>query len=577
LFDWQLFVQGGSFDQSFSLGKYQSGDRAYSYAFPADSYLYHLAYSSGSRDSCRGSVSVTVNDNVYSGSGGMGHSASKAFPYDLSTSLQANLHGSDNKVSGVSGSLSGRSCHYRLAGSFKFGVEIYADATFVNRREQEKNLGPISQYVPAGKQLQAGQVYRAFSQNPSIMMWFGTPDSINTTTTTDETLDIWACEDLDQEGTCDWIQSTDGQSQGGAWYAGRCCGVDRDTPTCAVYDDFVQRDFAGNVIKNITFAKPAVCGLNIDGDPEWAYIQDVGGVHELIQCPDLNLVSDGAQYYHCGNDISSPEFRRLAPSSFEKLEVTVGSIQHTFTCVNSTITECHGNDLPMSGINTVSSGGILPTTTGPEYCQDGGTSGVDLDGSQEACKNAIDLIDPTQTEKWTGHYCCSEDLDTADDMESYNDPFDPAAFSDPSESSAGGCWNREWTQAGTYLLDKKIINAQGVYYACGAADPSYMSVMDSHTNTPVVQQTPTCGKLDLGQIGRPDGTHAVCQPWGEFTLTFDTAATLIKDIQWNVSAVATNLTVHDQGCCPENQCWNGNDCQEKGTYYQVAETGFLCN
>ena len=413
------------------------------------------------------------------------------------------------------------------------------------------------------------------------MMWFGTPDNTNQTTTNDDSQEIWACSDLDQNGQCDHFQDAQCTADGGAWYAGRCCGVDKDTPVCAVYSDFVQRDFDGNTIKNITFSKPAICGLNTDGDPEWAYIQDVGGIHELTQCPNLNLVSDGTDYYHCGIDTNTAEFRALGPQPFDILDITFGQKTHQFTCFNNKITECPGSDLPMSAPpddeRNAELGDILDTPLGKRYCLDGGEFTADLDNSPVACQNAQQAAGGT--EKWTGHYCCSEDLDTADTGETYNDPYDPNAFTSVTESSAGGCWAQEWIQSGSWLVPGKIINAQGVFYGCQVSDTTFTAQADTHASGPALQAMNSCDKLDLGSIGRPEGRYAVCQPWGEITFTDDNTPASLRDTAWPhpSSGSSTNQSAHAQGCCSSDQCWNGITCQPRGTYYQTGASGFACN
>ncbi len=327
---------------------------------------------------------------------------------------------------------------------------------------------------------------------------------------------------------------------------------------------------------------PTLCGENEWGDPEWAPLTDVGGIHNLLQCPNVNLVADGKDYYYCGGDSSTALFQQINPKPFDYLDITFGGYEHTFACTNRTIMECPGDDYPMSAPprdDVAYLGEIISTVDGPQYCTDSGNFETDLDNYPKSCEDAVDLSKPGDKEKWTGHYCCSEDLDVNDINETYNDPFDQLAFHDITNATPGGCWDKEYIQSGSWIptMENKIINAQGVFYGCHVTDSYYTNPKDLHTNIPVLQDAGTCGKLDLGGWGRPEGKYVVCQPWGEFTFAQEDLPTVLKNVFWTTSTISTTATLHDKGCCPNDQCWNGEYCQSKGSYYRVGEDGYLCS
>ncbi|MBD3319084.1 hypothetical protein GF342_04205 [Candidatus Woesearchaeota archaeon] len=600
IFDWGLYLQGGSFDVTGSFGFYQSGTKTLPYVAPDNqTHIRSFTYAGHKRNGCSGDMSAAVNPNLISHSSGLDGSYSEDLGYSVFEDLLIRLHGSDDKASGFSNFFKGKSCHYTMSYTYLLAHEEYAEQSFVNRRKQARLLGRVSSFLDPRFTLGTGQELKVFSHNPRVWMFVGDSQSEeNKTTTTDPRDNVYACQDLDQNQQCDYnqLEVQDCEAGGGDWLAGRCCGGDEsDTDACELYqaDDFVTlvRDPSGlSIQQNITLRAPAYCGENQNGDPEWTYLEDIGGIHHLVNCPqfDLSIVSDGTDYYYCGPSPDSADERALSPQSFDYLAIHAGPHTHTYTCQNGQIYECPGDDIAMAIPYT--SGGILQANDGrtralgqitetpdnDQYCRDDGTFGLDLDKYPKACMDAPDLSG-TGTEKWTGHYCCSEDLDPADTNESYNDPYDDTAFLNITESSSGGCWQGQYTETSQDLVPKHIVNAQGVYYQCGVTDQNMLSVQDLHTNIDVLQDPGVCGKLILSSntsaIQRPEGSHAVCQPWGEFTFTDDPTPTVLKSAQWNVTV--TNQT-HQEGCCPANQCWNGQECQAKNTHMRVGDKGYLC-
>jgi hypothetical protein len=579
---------GGGLGNSIEAG--ETGMSAmYVATFGAEHYsIYDLQFGTNSNSKCGGNARVTEYSGLFDVAGPLDIGVSQTFEYEHALAIGAGING--RKASFQSG-LKRRVCRYRMSLSYKMARLVTNDTEITNRRHGARSLGPLDRYIDSeNDSLGPGQEYKIFSRNPKVLVWFGTDAAQGKDTTVETSVGLYSCEDTDENDICDYIQQEvfDCEAKEGAWYGNKCCGVNDqsagqffdvqpcnnlpDSPT-GVHEKFVDR--TNNV--EIDYKQPAVCGLNADGDPEWAYIQDVGGVHELTQCNNLNLVSDGEKYHHCIKNPTGPQLSKLGSTEFEEMEIEFGGKLHTYTCIKENITECTGFDLPLSdfdGGDHLDEGKILISKDGHTYCRDNGTIGVDLDYSPVACRQSLDADGNYITNKWTGHYCCGEDLDTADERENYNDPFDVTAFADVQKASAGGCFLGNWTPQGRYLIANNTINVQGVYWGCNVA-PELAAEQDTQVPGNLIQDAGTCGKLHLADefLDKP---FAVCQPWGQFSFTATTGSSLIKSVPYNVSALEEPGNIRQEGCCPDTNCWNGTDCQTKGSFYRIGDEGYQC-
>jgi hypothetical protein len=385
------------------------------------------------------------------------------------------------------------------------------------------------------------------STNLQAPAWFddGTGTSATTRTkTSNHNDDTFAClnadTNTDAQGNpkCDYQDEYACAQQNKDWFKGYCCGDAPYSPAtgCQWYAD-----------------KQAVCGKDSEEQWRWAALEDVGLITSLSgNCPAIQIVSDGNTFYTC-----SQSTQTVIPSNLTKPLTGKINIQgHEYLCEGQTIIECGGN-APYSPTAKLQ-GATITYNNQIHYCSSDGTWKTSLDDDNEACVSA--------GLTYTGTKCCGE---ANDPLKTYQDPYN-------AQGTAGACYNNQFIASGSFLTaDKKIINYRGAYYICDPSLPQGSTELQNSTlflNTGI---TPTargpCG-LPL-QTALLTGTqqNIVCTPTGEWRFTSTTNETLVKETKWTPLE-----TEQRQGCCPDNQCWDGKTCKGIGSYYLIGERGFQC-
>jgi len=384
----------------------------------------------------------------------------------------------------------------------------------------------------------AGEVFVS-SDNSKVMAWFdrdGTGISPTTTTTTAEINDyVVACLDIDSNLKCDYSDEAECSTVDKDWFDGYCCG---DAPyaqsDCQWYDD-----------------KKAVCGKNVDNIWTWAAVADVGLINFLSgSCPNVQLVSDGTKFYTCG---TIPTL--IPPNETDTVQIT-GKLNiegHDYLCDNEDIIECGGN--ASYSPNATDTGGFVTYNNQRHYCSDTGKWEVSLDGTNEASCNAAGF-------GWTGTKCCGEVDDQLD------------TFEDPGQNA--GCFDNDFIESGEFLAAETIINHQGEFYIC---DPSLAEGEITAGADPIFANTgitPTargaCGTPLQDTISVGSLTNILCMPSGEWLFTSSTGNHTTKSTAWQPPQ-----TEEREGCCPDDQCWDGAGCKDIGDYYITEGQAFRCD
>ena len=229
----------------------------------------------------------------------------------------------------------------------------------VFKEDQVKSIGSVRDLmgrhlVPDGETVYLGV------DTPDIMYWIGKKgeDYTGQKEIIDPDFDDYVnvCADVNRNGVCDYLDAEPCFDQGADWYGdtdwvqGVCCGADRVQ---------LKKDTgleSTNCTKELYRGK-AYCGINLNGNYEWAPLNDVGAVHELLSCPGYSLVSDGNRFIDC--KLSATE------AKFFKLSGTLNT--HGYLCSAGELFECRGDGAAYSG--------------NPDFVADTGVSTNDLVGS----------------------------------------------------------------------------------------------------------------------------------------------------------------------------------------------------
>lgn len=355
----------------------------------------------------------------------------------------------------------------------------------------------------------------------------------------DSNKNVYACVDTDKDKTCDSEQAQACESQGGDWNAlwpgktqSLCCGVTH-TPTaeCQYYGDL-----------------KSICGKNPEGKFKWAAAGLEGQARQL-SCPTpISFLADGTELYACG----SPPAGLGTFKTFTKKRIK----ENDFICIDSKIYECGKGS--MAEDNKFKEGGELVNANGEiNFCSPSGNWITDLDTDKDACiavakKKTWDVA-------WTGSKCCG---DPGDD-DTYEDRWE-------GEGSIGGCYKNKFIASGDFADDEKtIINYQGEFYAC---NPGMEQATTSTTTLPettlTIKETGACGKPKINATFTGIKHNIVCEPTGQWKFIEETEMTYITETKWE--------TETPEGCCREDQCWDGTKCRETGEYYTLEEKGYRC-
>lgn len=395
--------------------------------------------------------------------------------------------------------------------------------------------------------------YLISSSNPKALAWFGDPfdpRSVDRKETPSPDDLILACLDSDQNGKCDFtdeegcITRTPPQD----WYKGDCCG---DAPFNPIAEtpssECVWYGTKNNIVKN------AVCGKDADSVWKWAPLEDVGIVVTLSgSCPSMQIVSDSAKFHTCTTGTQT-----LIPANLiTQLTGKITIAGHEYVCQGETIMEC-GGETPYSE-TAKKTGDSITHNNQKNYCTDTGKWAVSLDAAGQKSCAAAGL-------KWTGTKCCGE---TDDPLKTYEDEY-------TGTGTAGSCYNNNFIASGSFFAgDKSIINHRGKFAIC---DPARQPATSATTTNPLLPGlTPTaygpCGTPLQQAILTGTSQHIICTPDGEWKFTSRTEEHLVKQTIWQPSE-----TEQKKGCCPDDQCWDGQQCRNIGYYYdKIAGKGYRC-
>jgi len=402
-------------------------------------------------------------------------------------------------------------------------------------------LGLIKEIVDAKNQ--TGTAYIT-STNPEAPAWFD--DGSGTSSTNRNTTTIYgdralAClnsdENVDSSGApkCDYKDEQDCANKGKDWLQGYCCGDYPYNGTCTWYPE-----------------RNAVCG-NTGLDWKWAAIEDVGVITQLGgDCPNVQLVSNGAKFYTCNDDVPSP----IPSSSAMKLSGKTTIQGHEYFCEGENLIEC-GGDNPYSS-TAKKTGASMTFNDTLNYCTSDGKWVTSLDASKDSCTKAGFI--------WTGTKCCGE---AEDNFKTYEDPY-------TGGGKAGGCYNNLFIASGTTLgSDNKIMNYRGKFYLC---DPTLAINATMPESSPLfagTNVTPTargpCGQPLANALLTGTKPNIICMPSTSWYFTGSTDYHVSKSTIWIPIGTEQKL-----GCCPDNQCWDGTNCKNSGEYYSLQDKGYRC-
>ncbi len=397
------------------------------------------------------------------------------------------------------------------------------------------------------------------TNDPKAVAWFNEQTGLSATnriTTPNYDDQILACLNSVQDTgdanapRCDYEDEQLCQGQGKDWYNGYCCrnapfNPEAETPPseCTWYGTKESKTMN------------AVCGKNADGIWKWAAIDDVGLINILSgSCPSMQVVSDGTTFYTC-----STGAQNVIPTNLvQPLNGKITILEHEYFCQGENIIEC-GGETPYSP-TAKATGTAAAFNNQKNYCTTKGkwVTSLDVAGSESCVAAGL---------RWTGTKCCGE---TDDPLKTYEDPY-------TGQGTAGACYNNNFVASGNFFAGgKSVINYRGKFVVC---DPALQPGTNAPTTSQIFSGTGIT-PIAYGPCGTPlqqailTGTlqHIICKPSGEWQFTSKTDPHLIKQTLWQPSE-----TEDKQGCCVENQCWDGLQCRDTGYYYdKIIGKGYRC-
>lgn len=262
-----------------------------------------------------------------------------------------------------------RGVHCWPHGSFNLGYSPIVTSGFesVFPKDNIQSIGPVNKLIPSALLPENETIYVGVYTKiyGDVLFWFGPAESEPAEPLKRGTNDYFDyinfCSDLNHNKICDYLDAAPCYEQGADWYgdpewvAGVCCGADpaqlkSDTGLPAI--NCTQK----------AHENKAYCGIDIEGNFEWAPRNEVGSVHELLKCPGYSMVSDGTDYIDCEPG--------SADAKFFTIENVLGA--HGYLCSNGDLFECKGDgaayswdkdfvaDTGLSTNDLVGSGGCPP-------------------------------------------------------------------------------------------------------------------------------------------------------------------------------------------------------------------------
>lgn len=164
------------------------------------------------------------------------------------------------------------------------------------------------------------------------------------------------CADINANGVCDYKDAEQCQNAGADWYRDVCCGEDPGAIHAATNLRAVNCTYDADL--------RAFCGKTLDGRWQWAPLDDVGNIHELLACPGISFVSSQNVFKGCkGQSVQGVadtlvlaggiqrklDFSAPWPQTsnyyytFNSLNITGTLGSHEYICSNGEIFECAGD------------------------------------------------------------------------------------------------------------------------------------------------------------------------------------------------------------------------------------------
>lgn len=374
--------------------------------------------------------------------------------------------------------------------------------------------------------------------------------AVKTATTKTETIilsidgdSVYACVDVDRNKQCDYEQAKECDAAEGDWNAlwavnGQiktnpvCCGITAgyDKEPCAYYPEL-----------------DAVCGKDENGKWKWAASALTGETRKL-KCPEpVSFLSDGEKLTRCG-----AQFANIA--GFTRTSIK----EHEFFCSETAdIHECAGESMPL-GENKYNKSGewIESPKETINFCSTKGKWVTDIN-NKEDCEAARENWKGVQ---WTGSKCCGDPADN-------NTP--EATYEETTAEAKGACYENTFVQAGDVLDNERtILNYKGRFYGCNQTTAN--KYFSSTGIMPAIKEA--CGTPLFEAVQTGTKKHALCTPAEKWMFTNSNLRHWIKSTAWEPEQENQNK----QGCCPEDYCWDGNECSESGVTKLIAEKGFVC-
>ncbi|MBI5065772.1 hypothetical protein HZA97_06045 [Candidatus Woesearchaeota archaeon] len=411
---------------------------------------------------------------------------------------------------------------------FAFDKNYISGRTSAFLNEEAKSLGKISDLI---KNLQ-GIVFIS-SDNPKVMVWLGKKDSYDKKSTGDPSAEAFACLDSDENSQCDFMQA---KNCNGDWYAGACCDGKS-------YDVGLHEVRPGMKI---------ICGKNQKDEWQWAPLTSVGNIADFKN-PNLLLVpaktqSNVYEYLVCSGSYAGLNQNLFGGFLIDKqgllsLNVLSTGEKHNYFCdsTQKVLAECRGNYPAFSETNSYGTGEKLVAGQRNIYCGKDGIWDFDLDYLGEgACVNA--------GFGWTGTKCCGEPEDFP---ENYNDPG--------NLPTSGGCWESNYVQKGNTIKNNQLLNYNGQFYGCQTSSATPVTVLQKNQ----------CDVMEDATNDSPP-KQFVCQTNKEWQKVQEKGVRTLTSSGWQVSQGM------QEGCCLNNECWDGNQCQKKGFIHEENGKYYLC-
>ena len=299
------------------------------------------------------------------------------------------------------------------------------------------------------------------------------------------------------------------------------------------------------------------------------YDNDEIGKIQSSACGNINVATDGTNWYRCGSFDSSVsaatanvEFNSLSTALFND-----GVVQHEIICeqTNNVMYECvnSSTEPKLYSTNTVKNIGQSVKNISSEssaattyYCTEKNNWRKDLDDPDYAITCDAAGFD------WTGSMCCSEQEDA---NEFYNDPiFDIGLITSP-----GACWNSTYVREGLYPLDEQgaynqeVLVINGTFLACDTTEYQYLINEKFGINPQLVENKPVCTLEKDLNLETKFFCNIQSGIWEELiSIPTDHGIpdTQLIDEMHVSDSEPVEPGAGSQACCPAGDCWNGSVC-----------------